>query len=257
MKKHLLALGFLGMSVSSVFADDVQQFQTKIPAETYRFANDQTVGVKLSVNDQNRIIIKNDKITDVICARAGYCIQSVDPKDGDLLLGLGASTQLNHPFTVLIKTEEGRSFSMLVMPVNTISKTIIFTPETGSSREAKDLEANTPYQAMLAKIITSMINYPHTKKALDGYSEADVPQQDIDESKLEKGDYVVYPVRVFKGDAFVGITSMIKNVSKKNLILNPKEFYHHGVIAGAVSDEMLKPQQVGYSYQVWVNSHDE
>jgi conjugal transfer pilus assembly protein TraK len=257
MKKHLLALMILGMSTGIATASDVQQYQEKIPPENYSFANDQTLGIKLSMNDQNRIIIKNDKIKEIVCARAGYCIKSIDPKDGDLLLGLGISVQLNHPFTVLIKTSEGRSFSMLVMPVNTISKTVIFTPETGSSKEAKDLEANTPYQALLAKIITSMINYPHTKKTLDGYSEADVPQQDIDETKLENGDYVVYPVRVFKGYAFVGITSMIKNVSKKKLILNPKEFYHHGVIAGAVSDEVLEPQQIGYSYQVWVNHHEE
>lgn len=256
MKKYLI-LVFMVISMGVSFADNSQEYNQKIAPESYSFADNQTIEVKLSINDQNRIIIKNDKIKEVVCARAGYCIKAIDPKDGDLLLGLGSAVQINHPFTVLVKTEEDRSFSMLVFPEATISKTIIFVPETGSSKQAKDLEANTPYQAMLSKLVGSMINYPQTKKTLDGYSETAVPQQDIDAVKLNKGDYVVYPLRVFKGDAFVGITSIVKNISKKNLILNPKQFYHHGVLAGAVSNEILKPQQVGYSYQVWVNNNEQ
>jgi type-F conjugative transfer system secretin TraK len=245
------------ISMGLSFADDTQQFNQKKAPKNISFANNQTIEVKLSINEQNHIIIKKDKITEVVCARAGYCIKAIDPKDGDLLLGLGSAAQINHPFTVLIKTDDDRSFSMLVFPENTISQTIIFVPETGSSKQAKDLEANTPYQAMLSKLIGSMINFPQTKKTLDGYSETAVPGQDIDAVKLNQGDYVVYPTMVFKGDAFVGITSMVKNISKKNLILNPKEFYHHGVLAGAVSNEILKPQQIGYSYQVWVNNNEQ
>ena len=169
-------------------------------------------------------------------------------------MGLGANARVDHPFSAVVKTENDRTFTMLVMPEHGISKTVIFNPTTGSSKEAKELEANTPYQAMMSKLIVSMIGYEDTKKPLNGYSVAEVPQTAIDPKEIkEKGDYIVYPLRVFKGDAFVGMVSAVKNMSDKKLILQPKEFYHHGVIAGAVSKETLKPQEIGYSYQVWVN----
>jgi type-F conjugative transfer system secretin TraK len=247
----LLSLFSLG------FCDDnLQSFKENINPDTYSFANNQTIAVKLSMLDSNRIIVKGDKIKKVTCARGGYCIKEINP-DGSLLLGLGPNTSLNQPFAVLLNTIDDRSFTMLVLPEKTIAKTVVFTPTTGSSKEAKRIEADTPYQAMLAKVIVSMINYPSTKKTLEGYSEANVPTVDISKSKLTQSDYIVYPVRVFKGDAFIGITSIVKNVSNKPLVLNPKEFYHHGVIAGAVSKTVLKPQEVGFSYQVWVNRNEQ
>ncbi len=265
MKKILLVGCLLcGISVNS-YADITESmlqgpadsgatssFKSVQDAERYNFADNQTIAVHLSIDDQNRIIVQDDRIKEIICAKAGYCSKIIDQKDGDTMFGLGPNALVNKPFSALVKTEDGRAFYMLIIPEHSMSKTVIFTPTTGGSKSAEKIEADSQYSAILSKIITTMVKYPNTKKSISGYSVTEVPIT-LDEAKVKKMDLLVYPVRAFRGSNYVGITYAVKNTTSHKLALNPKNFYKSGVLAGAVSTEILEPQQIGYSYQVWTN----
>jgi type-F conjugative transfer system secretin TraK len=244
--KKIISIITLIMITGSVFAvnnRDVSKFE---------FLNNQTVFIKLSLDEINKLYIKNDVISDISFpdGKIGYDYQ----KNGSIILTLGSevfdtSTQV----TFYLYTEDGREVTIVATPVKDIGQTIELDPLNGVSTKAAEIEANTPYHQLMAKIISSMINYGEKKKAPEGFSVVDIP---IDPSKykLQKSDLLVYPIKAFKGDKFVGITYVVKNTTKYDIHINVKQFYKEGVLAGALSIGIVPAGGIALLYQVSISN---
>lgn len=244
MYKKIVLLFCLFISMSSVFAS---QNNARDP-EKISFANNQTVYTKLSLDEANRVFIKNDKIKKIVFSDGGAGVATQQP-NGESIITLGMSAKKNNPVMMYIYTVNGRALSIVAQPVHDIGITIELDPLDGPPKDPKKSLSKDDYRDLMAKIIKSMILYPKKKELLDGFSPVVIPKSATDQD-ANKNDLLVYPVLAFRGYDYVGIQYAIKNTTNKKIRLTPQQFYRKGVLAGALSKGVVKPQEIIYSYQV-------
>mgnify|MGYP000666363475 CR=1 FL=1 len=244
-KKVLTAALFMGIVSSGYSADDYQPQEPK----TVDFANDQTVYVELSMDDVNRVFVEGDKFKKIYC-KDDLCKPEQDPIGG-MYLSLGVHSE-EDKVTMFAYTMDGRQFTVVITPIHDLGQTVKFIPLSGGSSKALKIEKNTPYDQMLSRIITGMINYQDTKKIIDGFSVIKIPF-DPEQAKLNKSDVLAYASMAFKGGDYMGLQFTLKNQTTKRVPINPKMFYRDGALAGAVSKDYLEPGEIGYLYQVSIN----
>jgi type-F conjugative transfer system secretin TraK len=224
-------------------------------AELIGFSSNQTLTVRLSKADTNRLYVQGDKIIDFTCQQ-GFCF--VDrgrlDKTGDVLLTLGNAARLGTGFTAFVLTESGRQFTLYGVPEVSGGKTIGFISQGGASLQASALEKKTPYRTLVVSLIRSMMNYAHTGTLPEGYVTVAIEKDgqgnqtnEVDELKVKQG-FSYQPVRIFKGGILTGIVYAIQNFNGHSITLHPKAFYQKGMVAGALSKEQLASGEVGYFY---------
>ncbi|WP_440998340.1 type-F conjugative transfer system secretin TraK [Cysteiniphilum litorale] len=231
-------------------------------AELIGFNSNQTLTIRLSKTDTNRLYVEGDKIIDFTCQQ-GFCF--VDrgrlDKTGDVLLTLGNAARLGSGFTAFVLTESGRQFTLYGVPEVSSGKTIGFVSQGGVSLQASRFEKKTPYRTLVVSLMRSMMNYAHTGQLPDGYATVAIenegkkegkkeqknPSEVIDRQNSQKGlSYT--PVRLFKGGLLTGIVYAIQNFNGHSITLHPKTFYQRGMVAGALTKEQLASGEVGYFY---------
>lgn len=241
MNYKLMVLLGLGM-ISGVYATD----SVNNNPDQYNFQNNQTVTVKLSTDDANRIFVQGDKVKDIGCMK-GFCV-SKEFDNGDAIIKLGDAARFAQSgFTVFVSTQGGRQFAMQVIPQSIPGKTVEFTPLSGAPLTIKHDEKNAPYQESLINLIKAMMKYDQTGKVVDGYGVADIPNA---KSESFNGDLIIFPIRLFQGDQLMGVVYEIKNDGKKEKTINGAAFYKHKMRAIAVSKETLKAGETTRIYEV-------
>ncbi len=227
-----------------------------LDAKRMPFSNHQTLTVRLSKTDSNRLYVEGDKITDFTCQQ-GFCF--VDrhrlDKTGDALVTLGNAARLGTGFTAFVLTASGRQFTLYAVPEVNSGQTIGFIAQGGSSLKAHDVEKKTPYRTLVVSVIRAMINYADTGELPEGYTTTEIPMEDhvnhrenaVGHQKLNQG-LSYQPVRLFKGGMLTGVVYAIQNVNVQVIHLHPKMFYQKGMVAGALSKEQLASGEVGYFY---------
>lgn len=216
----------------------------KTDAKAISLNNHQTVIVPLSSVDSNRLFVHHDKITDAHCL-TGFCDIHFNASGG-IYLTLGQAAKYSSGFSVFIATEQDKHFTVIGMPTNEVGQTIAFTV-TGTTNKATPFEKNTPYQAMLVRVIRYMIN-PDQKDVTEGLTMTELP---IDKTlKPNRQGLLVQPVKLFNGGVFNGIVYAIQNHTEKPITLTTQQFYQKTMVAGALSHTVLKPTEQGYFYGV-------
>ncbi|WP_440994800.1 TraK domain-containing protein, partial [Cysteiniphilum litorale] len=208
-------------------------------AELIGFNSNQTLTIRLSKTDTNRLYVEGDKIIDFTCQQ-GFCF--VDrgrlDKTGDVLLTLGNAARLGTGFTAFVLTESGRQFTLYGVPEVSSGKTIGFVSQGGVSLQASRFEKKTPYRTLVVSLMRSMMNYTHTGQLPDGYATVAIendgkkegkkdqknPSEVMDRQNSQKG-FSYTPVRLFKGGLLTGIVYAIQNFNGHSITLHPKTFY--------------------------------
>ena len=245
IKKIALSLLVAVSGVSVTYADIVD----KTDATVIQLKNNQTVVVQLSNTDPNRLFVQNDKINNANCLQ-GFCGVSYDPS-GSVYLTLGEAARYSSGFSIFLSTESGRHFTLIGMPERAVGKTVEFAISGGTSIKAREFEKKTPYQEMVVKIITAMINHrdgDEREPLNDGWTVADIPNdQNV---KPDQKGLLIQPIQIYTGGLFQGIVYAIKNATDKPVSLTTKQFYQRSMVAGALSHMVLKQGEIGYFYGV-------
>jgi len=249
IKTQVAAALMMGMSSFS-YADSAMV--DKADAMVVKLNNNQTVVVQLSNSDPNRLFVKNDKINSANCLQ-GFCGVSYDPS-GSVYLTLGEAARYSSGLSIFLSTESGQHFTVIGMPVRTVGKTVEFSISGGSSVKAREFEKKTPYQEMLVQMITEMINYREGEPLSEGWTVTDIPN---DQSITpDQTGLLIQPIQIFTGGLFQGVVYSVKNATDQFVRLTPKQFYQRSMVAGALSQMVLKKGEMGYFYGVIQSSEN-
>jgi len=244
---HKIKQYFLMTLTALILSQSAYAQEQAIDANDVAFANNQTVTVKLSIKNPNRIFVKGDKISDISYEQA-YSQIKLQKNTGDAMIVLGSMARQLGSFTIYLTTVAGRQFTLVVIPSNSIGQTIQFVPQAGGSIKAKEFEKKSPYQETLAEILKYMMAYDVTSETPPGYAAVEMPSNS---PVSKKGKLLVFPVRIFQGVKYAGLVYGVKNNSKTKIEnLTAKKFYQKGTLAGALDDQVLEVGQVTHLYEI-------
>lgn len=225
------------------------------PPVTVPFSNNETLDVKLSSVDINRLVVKDDKITSVTCP-TGFCTlpmsdsasQGADPSGAALV-----ALNVQEPFTFYVSTQKGQSFGVFVKPLAIPAVTTQFISMTTTSHtqreEAAKFEKQSPYEAMLVTLMKSMMNWRHTQALPNRFIAT--PLTVVKEKKPTVIDgLTLTPTVNIRGDALSGVIYRVKNNSDKRVTVKPTNFYAPNVVAVSLSASSIPPYSTIELYQI-------
>lgn len=214
------------------------------------FSNNETLTTKLSSVDINRLVVRDDKITNVVCP-SGFCTLPMGSGDQGSAIPLdksGAaliSLNVEEPFTFYISTLKGKNFGVFVTPLRIPAITTEFVSSERDTGEAFKFEASSPYQEMLVDLMKSMMRFNDTQTPPEGYV-----YTKIAEKKRKPAVLDVIPRRVFSGHLFSGLVYEVKNNGSSEVTLNNTRFYVNGLRALSVDKKVLRAGESTLMYQI-------
>lgn len=234
----LIALSTLLLSTAALSA----------PPVSVSFSNNETLTVKLSSVDINRLVVKNDKITSVVCP-AAFCTlpmgdgapMQLDPSGAALI-----SLNVEEPFTFYVSTKKGRNFGVFATPLRIPAVTTEFIASDRDTSLAKGFETSAPYQEMLVGMMQSMMRFDETRTPPEGFVFTEItPDKERVVLPLD-----ILPRRVFSGDTFSGLMYDVKNNSLEPVTLTNTQFYVRGLRALSFDEKTLQAGESTRMYQI-------
>ena len=220
---------------------------------TYPFSNGDTVSVPLSNTDINRLMVKGDQITGIICpAMAAHpnmqlCKgstptnaqgQSLDPSHSGYLT---INPQAKKAFSVQLTTLSHRYLTLLVIPQQIPGVTVRLKPMDAGIGNKPSLPQGTSYTEGVAMIMKKMM----THHIPEGYGY----QQIHDAMPLQVNKQLaMVPLAIWRGRIYTGTAYQLINPSKRAIQFDERLFYHQGVAAIALTKDYLGPKQTGVVY---------
>ena len=212
-----------------------------IPANTYSFAQNDTIVLPLSSVNTNRLVVKGDKILNVQCPK-GFCLAKASQRDKSGSIHLKINIAL--PFTAHVFTEKGQNFSLFINPKAVPAVVSEFIPRYAPSEQSvfeKDME----YPLALGAFTKQMIQWRRTGTAVPGFI-----VRPIDPKTLPKDTtpLAIIPQTLFSGRPFSGIIYQVKNQSSKTMTLTEAQFYSYASRSASLDKTTLAPGEVTYLY---------
>jgi len=208
-----------------------------------------TTAIKLSKSDPNRLTVQGDAITSIACMHR-FCVNTIRHKEADALLVLDTLAQASTGFSFYVTTESGKTIPLLGVPEDMSGQTIEIKA-TGGSIKAKKFENKNPYTATLMTVIKMMMRFGETGVVPEGYAVSDI--KETEQHNSHSGLSIV-PVQAFSGDKLNGLVYRVKNNTSEPINLTGEQFYHQGVLAVALEDELLR---VGAMTRVFLVTESE
>ncbi|MGR6831148.1 type-F conjugative transfer system secretin TraK [Aliivibrio wodanis] len=238
MNKSVLLLALLSSSVLAA------------PASQLGFSNNETLTVKLSSVDINRLIVANDKITSVVCPTAFCTLPMGNGADGvpiplDPSGAALISLNVEEPFTFYVSTQKGKNFGVFATPLRIPAITTEFISTDRDTTLAAKFETNAPYQDMLVQLMQSMMRFDELNLPPEGFILTNIEEKEREPVPLD-----VIPKRLFSGDTFSGLMYEVKNNTTKSITLTNTRFYVRGLRALSLDKKTLAPNESTRMYQI-------
>lgn len=184
-----------------------------------------SVNAVVSNTEPNVIHVKNDVITS-ITAKSGAVIQDQQSSDGSVMF----STLETKPFSVLIETEKGFTFTLRATPRKTenSSSIVIYNLEDkGNDTEEiqNRLSHYQSYSGLISKILTDLIN----EKIPDGFVESRKTRFKVDSSVTSV--LGIRNVQTWVGQNMRVVKLDITNTSMSEVELNERYLWNKDVMA--------------------------
>ncbi|MFC1040035.1 type-F conjugative transfer system secretin TraK [Pasteurella multocida] len=202
-----------------------------------------TVYSTISSTEPNIVHVKNDSIVG-ISSKSGAIIQDSTIGDGSVMF----STKENKPFSILIETEKGYTFTLKATPKQTSSMSIVINnfDDKGSSNESVQQILNYPqtYSGFISYVFTEILN----KRLPNGFIESSNKSYQIDKSM--QAYFKVKNTEAWVGQNVRVVKIEIKNISKTEFELNERYFWNKNVMAITFDPKTLNlyPQSTVYAY---------
>jgi conjugal transfer pilus assembly protein TraK len=184
--------------------------------------DNETITAKISSLDITRIIVQGDRIKSLKGIRGAYTREN-DENNGEVYLQ-PTSLYQNTAFSVLIETEKGRHFTLLLTPISVPGGTLMLVPKGVGREEAARFEQASDYQITLSHLIRAMA----TNTIPEGYSISEVDNK----TRYHFGNIATLRLKtIYQGLHFQGQIYEISNTQSFPIFLDEKQFYKQGTRA--------------------------
>jgi conjugal transfer pilus assembly protein TraK len=236
MKKIRLALALASsLIVFSHSALALQQFDVK---------DNQTIIVKMSTRDLNRIEIQGGRIRLIKGADSSLVVSDKDDATGQALI----KPLVNHPFSLIVFSED-EAFTLLVQPDDIPAETIVLKESAANvSAKAGLIEKAGNYEKSIKLMLRTMVGGEVNDGITVRKTWEEIPLWQSTRFALEK---------VYTGDTLTGETYVLFNLSSKPIRIAEQEFYKKGVIAIAEKSLEIAPGASTRIYIIERNGEDQ
>lgn len=232
MKKTIFPLSLIALAINPVYALDV----TANPFGS--------VNAVISSSEPNVVHVKNDSIKS-LSAKAGAIIQDDASGDGSVIF----STLEKKPFSIVIETEKGFTFTLKATPKDKSGSTSVVIHNLADKGEVNEevIESLSRYQSysgLITAILTDFIN----GKVPDGFVDTwktKYKAGHLDSLKVRNiQSWVGQNMRVVKLD--------LTNISTSEIELNERYLWSQGVMAVAYYPKVsvLPPNTRVFAYVI-------
>lgn len=207
--------------------------------------DNETINAKISSVDVTRIFVQGDRIKSVKGLKGAYTREN-DEKNGEIYIQPSSSYRYR-AFTILIDTELGRHFTLLLNPVSSPSETLMLVPKgVGLTRAAKFEQASS-YELTINHLVRAMKN----GVLPEGYAVREINGETIWKSgnRLSLKLKTIYEGLNLRGEIF-----KITNNKATSIRLDEREFYKRGTRAISLDTIVIPPMATIHLYRVI--SHD-
>lgn len=190
--------------------------------------DNETVNAKISATEITRIVIQGDRIKSFKGINGAYTREN-DKNNGEVYLQPTTLYQ-KIPFTILVATEFGRHFTLLLTPAGIPGGTLMLMPKGIGSKQAAKFERASNYELTLSHLIRAMA----TDTIPEGYT-----LSQIENKKIYAVDNVatLRLKTIYQGLHFQGQIYELTNNKSFPITLNEQQFFN--VNTRAVSLENL------------------
>ncbi len=194
--------------------------------------DNETVTAKVSSLDVTRILVQGDRIKSVKGAKGTYTHQN-DEASGEIYIQPTSPYQ-DRAFTVLIDTEKGRHFTLLLNPVAVPSDTLMIVPKGVGNQEAMRFETTSDYELTLTHLIRDMSNGVQP----DGYLVSEVNPK----KTYAIGNVATLKLKtVYQGLKYRGEIYELSNTQSFPITLDERQFYKAGTLAITLENKTIAP----------------
>lgn len=220
MHKIILALIFL-FFVDSVFATQMKGV-----------VDNETTAAEVSSLDVTRIVVEGDRIKSLKGVKGAYTREN-DDKSGEVYLQPSGLYQ-NQAFTILIETEKGRHFTLLLTPVAVPGGTLLLVPKGVGREAAYHFERSSDYHTTISHLIRAMA----TDTIPEGYSVSEVNDKTI----YHLGNSLtLHLITIYHGLHFQGEIYELTNLKSCAISLDERQFFKRGVSAVSLENSIVPP----------------
>lgn len=203
--------------------------------------DNETTTAKISSIDVTRIFVQGDRIQSVKGLKGAYTREN-DEKNGEIYLQPSALYQ-NRAFTILIETERGRHFTLLLNPTSSPSETLMLVPHGVGQESALHFEEALAYELTMNRLIKAMKN----GLIPEGYRIHQVSHKKT--YQFERGLKAQLKT-IYEGFHFRGEVYEIKNSQIQPITLDERQFYKIGTRAISLDATVIKPNEKLNLYRV-------
>lgn len=208
MRKALLAF-----IVTSLFSLQTNALQIK------RVVDNETVTATISALDTTRIFVEGDRIKTIRGVKGAYERENDEVK-GEVYI----TPHQQSAFTILIETELGRHFTLLLNPLSVPSDTLMLIPKGVNVSQAHRAETASGYELMISHFIRAMTN----GISPEGYRVIEVDKS----TEYNLGNIATLHLKtIFEGLDYQGEIFELHNKKSTPITLDEKQFYKPGTVA--------------------------
>lgn len=195
---------------------------TAFAMQVKNVVDNETISAKISSLDITRIVVRGDRIKNLRGVKGTYLHEN-DEKNGEVFIQ-PANEFRTLAFTILIETEQGHHFILLLHPVVIPSETLMLVPKEAHRLLARRFEKAFPYELTLLHLIRAM-------------KREDVPDGFIVKKVDDKQTYKIGNIAklhlksIYEGLNLQGEVFELTNTQSKEITLNEREFYKKGTRA--------------------------
>lgn len=207
--------------------------------------DNETTAAKISSVDVTRIFVQGDRIKSVKGLKGAYTREN-DEKNGEIYIQ-PTSLYQDRAFTILIDTEQGRHFTLLLNPTFSPSETLMLVPKGVGHERAARFEEAQPYELTIKHLIRAMKNGAMP----EGYAIREVDNKTTYRlgNKLDIKLKTIYEGLNLRGEIYE-----IKNRCAIPLQIDEREFYKASTRAISLDTIEIPPKAQINLYRVV--SHD-
>lgn len=207
--------------------------------------DNETTSAKISSVDVTRIFVQGDRIRSVKGLKGAYTREN-DEKNGEIYIQ-PSPLYRDRAFTILIDTEQGRHFTLLLNPTASPSETLMLVPKGVGRERAARFEQASPYELTINHLVRAMKN----GDLPEGYA---VHEIDNKTTYQFRNQLRLKLKTVYEGLNLRGEIYEIINKQSVPIQLDEREFYKPGTRAISLDTIIVQPMATIHLYRV--TSHD-
>lgn len=203
--------------------------------------NNATITAKISATDVTRIMVQGDRIQSVRGVKGAYTREN-DNNSGEIYIQPTPFYQ-HHAFTLLMNTELGRHYTLLLNPMSVPSDTLMLVPRGVNETQAAKYENSSPYEMTITHLIRDM----RVGSRPEGYAVKTVN----DKKRYLYGNIAYIKLKtIYQGLNLRGEIWEVTNTEAHTITLSEREFYKVGTRAISLETMDVAPHGTTYLYRV-------